>query len=134
MTAGRYLFARLLIVSRSQRHIDFAQTLGQYELSVVPRSMFAYDGTMNLCSANTKLMTFMKSVIQAPIEDKPSIKSTSEFGVAVVDEMAELQAMAKPPTVRTCENFGNAVVTKMQSKYWHWEEVHIFLIHTQQTL
>ena len=52
----------------------------------------------------------MKSVIQAPIEDKPSIKSTSEFSVVVVDGMAELQAIAKPPTVRTCENLGNALM------------------------
>ena len=112
LTADRSLFARLLLVSRSQRHVDFAKTLGQYELSVVPRSIFAYDGTMNLCSAKSKLMTILKSVIQAPMEDKPYITSTSEFSVAVVDKMTELEAMGKPPTVRTCEDLGNAFVTK----------------------
>ena len=89
LTADQSLFARLLLVSRSQRHVDLANILGQYELSVVPRSMFAYDGTMNLCSAKSKLMTILKSVIQASMEDKPSVMSTSEFSVAVVDGMAE---------------------------------------------
>ena len=44
--ADRNLFARLLIVTRSQRDVDLAETIGIYEMSTVPRSMFAYDGTM----------------------------------------------------------------------------------------
>jgi len=58
----RSLFTRLLILTRSQWEVDLADILGKYELSAVPRSMIAYDGTMHLCSSKSSLLTILKTL------------------------------------------------------------------------
>lgn len=44
------LFARMMMVCKARPEIDIKETVGEYEFSVVPRSMFAADGTMLHCS------------------------------------------------------------------------------------
>ena len=39
---------RLLIASRTRPDIDLPRYLGMYEFSVVPRSLFTTDGTLNV--------------------------------------------------------------------------------------
>ena len=48
LKADRSLFTRLLVVSRSRPDINLKESLGTYEFSAVPRSMFALDGTQLL--------------------------------------------------------------------------------------
>jgi len=57
----RSLFSSLMVAGMSTRKpdIDFKEAIGQYEFSVVPRSMFAQDGTMLHCSAKRALMTIL---------------------------------------------------------------------------
>ena len=47
---GRNLFVRLMMVAKSRPEIDIIEAIGQHEFSVVPRSLFANDGTMFHCS------------------------------------------------------------------------------------
>ena len=46
----RGIFARMLIVANSRPEISLEGTIGTYELSVVPRALFAADGSMNHCT------------------------------------------------------------------------------------
>ena len=112
LSADRSLFARLLVVTRSQRQVDLSETLGIYELSVVPRSMFASDGTMLLCQGKSELMHILKE------KDKPTTKSAGEqnladmvssFSVVIVDGIAELQAIEKTKVVKTCQDMSRLV-------------------------
>ena len=52
----RGLFARMLIVANSRPEISLEDTIGKYELSVVPRALFAADGSMHHCSEKSQLM------------------------------------------------------------------------------
>ena len=52
----RSLFARMMMVCRSRTEIDLKETVGIYEFAVVPRSMFAPDGSMLQCTAKSTLM------------------------------------------------------------------------------
>jgi hypothetical protein len=47
LSADRALFGRMIIAGKSRPEIDLLETIGAYELSVVPRSLFDLDGTMH---------------------------------------------------------------------------------------
>lgn len=55
---GRCL-ARLMVICKSRPEIDINEAVGVYELSVVPRSMFAADGNRLHCSAKSALMSIL---------------------------------------------------------------------------
>ena len=47
ITKDQKLLNRLIMLCRSRQDIDIKECIGKYELSVVPRSLFARDGSMN---------------------------------------------------------------------------------------
>ena len=51
------LFARLSVIARSQREIDLQHVIGTYELSCLPRSLFAADGSLLPSTDKSKLMS-----------------------------------------------------------------------------
>ena len=53
----RGLFARIVAKSRTDIHLQ--ECLSTYELSIVPRSLFAADNTMLHCSVKSKLMDIL---------------------------------------------------------------------------
>ena len=122
-------------MTRSQIDVDLAETLGTYELSCVPRSMFAYDGSMNLCSAKSKLMTILKNLTE-PSPDSQNVSTPQlSFCVAVVDAMAEVQALDKSADMKTCAHLGSSFTLKMLSKYGHFDEVHfVFDSYTKESI
>ena len=61
LSADRALFGRMIIACRSRPEIDLLETIGTYELSVVPRSLFALNGTMHHVS---ELMYILSNVCE----------------------------------------------------------------------
>ena len=94
----RSLFARLMMVAKSRPETDIKEAIGQHEFSVVPRSLFANDGTMLHCSLKSALMGILEKI------DESSYTSTADnsvgiptttMKVAIIDGMAELQTLDK---------------------------------------
>ena len=56
----RSLFARMMMVCRSRPEINIEESIGMYEFSLVPRSLFAADGTMLHCSNKSALMSLIE--------------------------------------------------------------------------
>ena len=56
----RPLFALVMMVYKSRPEIDVKETVGQYEFSIVPRSLFAADGTMLHCASKSNPMSILK--------------------------------------------------------------------------
>ena len=56
----RDMFARMLIVANSSPQISLENTKGTYELSVVPRALFAADGPMHHCSEKSQLVAILE--------------------------------------------------------------------------
>ena len=52
----RCLFARIIMVCKSRTEINIAEAVEVYEFSLVPRSLFASDGSMLRCSTKSALM------------------------------------------------------------------------------
>ena len=118
----RALFARLLVVSKT-RDIDLQHNVGLYEFSVVPRALFAPDGSLLHMSSKSELIHILSSLpADSNVDDTERLSlSTLEenvlprqenyysadllkrrLNVAIVDGMADLQRMDKPEWVRTC--------------------------------
>ena len=145
----RALFARLLVVSKA-RQIDLKYNLGKYEFSVVPRALFAPDGSLHHMENKSELMKILESlpkdksyqeteVIHSasdslPGNDSlsstvPDVDTSSEADtyqkVAVVDGMADLQALDKPEYVKTCLQLADHFIERFWEKYETYDEVHL---------
>ncbi|KAK3729253.1 hypothetical protein QZH41_000226 [Actinostola sp. cb2023] len=120
-----------MVVCKSRPDIDIKEAIGQYEFSVVPRSLFAAgDGTMLHCSAKSALMTILVK-LGGELEQRPTtgprnsvhermdVEPSSQLRVAVVDAMAELQSLDKPDAIKDClqlaEHFSSRITRKYQS-------------------
>ena len=117
----RSLFARLLVVCRTRPEIDLKETIGIYELSVVPRSLFAADGTMLRCSRKSALMPILEKLPSAASNGE-GINSTpvptgSQMKVIIIDGMAELQCLDKPEWIHNCAQLAQHFIDTLEQKY-----------------
>ena len=107
----RSLFACMMMVCKTWPEIDIKETVGQYEFSIVPRSLFAVLGTMLHCSSKSNLMNILEK-----LNDNRRVASPNEdqVQVAIVDGMAEVQSLDKPEWIKNCtqlaEQFSNRVL------------------------
>ena len=103
----RSLFVKLMAVCKSRPEINIKEVIGQYEFSVAPRSLFAPDGTMLHCSAESALMTILVKLggessqrtttgPQISANESINMEPSSQMRVAVADAMTELQSLGKP--------------------------------------
>ena len=103
----RSLFAKLMAVCKSRPEINIKEVIGQYEFSVAPRSLFAPDGKMLHCSAESALMTILVQLggessqrtttgPQISANESVNMEPSSKMRVAVADAMTELQSLGKP--------------------------------------
>ena len=128
----RSLFARLLLVAKSRPDINLEEAVGQHELSVVPRSLFAADGQMLHCPAKSILMTILADL---PIlvgvghkvqqHDVSLDQEVGSYRVALIDGMAEVQALTKPDWIRTCSHLADHFSSHILDKYREMDEIHI---------
>ena len=134
----RNLFARMLLVSKSRPDINVAETVGKYELSVVPRSMFAADGSMLHCQKKSTLMTILEEL---PDQNEPSEQNEgrsdaieqnsannmedSGTKVALVDAMAEVQSLDKPEQIKNCNQLAEHFVNRILNRYKDADEIRL---------
>ena len=120
----RNLFARMLLVSKSRKEIDLAETIGKHELSVVPRALFTPDGTMLHCRVKSDLMAILEQLPEQVISTNHSVEK-NEVKVILVDAMAEVQAFGKPDHVHTCGELADVFTSRMLERYRHVDELHL---------
>jgi len=133
LTNDRSLFARLMIVTRSKRDLDLREILGKYELCAVPRSLFTNDSIMHQCPMKSKLIHILQSLaVNNEEEQLPSPVLGAGFTVAVVDGMAELQALVKPSFVRNVSDLATIFVQRIERKYRQYDDFHIVFDSYQQ--
>ncbi|CAH3164811.1 unnamed protein product, partial [Porites lobata] len=110
----RNLFARLAMVCKSRPEIDIQEAVGLYEFTVVPRSLFARDGTMLHCSCKSALMHILEKA-GGPSTNTQEI--TAGFKVAIVDGMAEVQSLDKPEWIKNCRDLAEHFTNRLLVKY-----------------
>ncbi|CAH3178932.1 unnamed protein product [Porites lobata] len=108
------LFSRMMMVGKSRREVDIKETVGQYEFSIVPRSLLAADGTMLHCASKSNLMSILEKLNDSRNNRRVAGPNEDQMKVAIVDGMAEVQSLDKPEGIRNCaqlaEHFSNRVM------------------------
>jgi len=117
----RALFARMLVVSKA-RDIDLKQVVGTYELSVVPRALFAADGSLLHAASKSDLMSILESLPKdIQVYDTPADSKS----VAIIDGMADLQSLNKPEWISNCADLANHFIERHWQRYSEYDEVHL---------
>ena len=62
-SADRAYFGRMLVIGKSRKDINFKNVIGKYELSVIPWSVSAQDGTMLHCLCKSALQDILVDYI-----------------------------------------------------------------------
>ena len=109
----RSLFARMMMVCKSRPQIDIKEPVGQYEFSIVPRSLFAAGTMLHFASKSN-----LKSILEKLNDNRNNMRvagpNEDQMKVAIVDGMAEVQSLDKPEWIRNCaqlaEHFSNRVM------------------------
>ena len=95
LKADRGLFARIAANSRPDTHLQ--ECLSNYELSKVPRLLFAADETMLYCSAKSKLMDILEKMSSAETSEiAPPDTLQPNRCVMIIHTMDDVQSMDKP--------------------------------------
>ena len=133
----RKLFTRMLLLSKSRSNIDLEEAVGSHELSVVPRSMFAADGTMLHCSSKSSLMSVLEkltkkgdSVPDTNEEIHDSVReeqegTPQEVKVAILDDTAQVQSLDKPDYITYCIQLANHFTSRILARYGDADEIHL---------
>ena len=101
----RSLFARMLIVARSRPEMNLKESIGQHEFTSLPRALSTVSGELLPCTDKSKLMAVLEDLpnkIIVDLQPEDDIIPLTTRKATVIDGMAIVQAMGKPPWVKTC--------------------------------
>jgi hypothetical protein len=76
------LFARMMVVCTSRPDINLQEAIGTYKLSIVPRSMYAADGTILRCAMKINHMHILE---QLHADVAPTTITDTDGDIAEVD-------------------------------------------------
>lgn len=115
----RELIGRCLIISQSRPMLlpKLEETIGTHEMSVMPRSMFAPDGTLLLATDKASVMHAVEaqpSASHSP-EPEPSV-SHPIASTYILDAMALLQAMKKTPGMKKIIHLKHAFINTIKRR------------------
>ena len=86
------------MVCKSRTEINIAEAVEVYEVSLVPRSLFASD-----CSTKSALINAIeKHVNRENSTTEYRVAPSMQGKVSIVEGMAELQSLDKPTWITTC--------------------------------
>ena len=94
------------------------ECLRNYELSILPSSLFAADGMMLHCSTKSKLVDILKKMSSAETSDvaPPDLTQPNKY-VAIINTIADVQSMDKPSWIKTCKDLSAHFIAFIQRKY-----------------
>jgi len=129
----RSLFARMLIVARSRPEINLKVSFGQHEFTSLPWTLFTVSGELIPCTDNSKLMAVLEALPNEaggylqPEHVTIDTVPLPPRKVIVIYGMAVVQAMGKPPWVKTCAQWADYLTATLDSKCSDYDEVHLVL-------
>lgn len=122
----RCLFARMMMVCKSRPEINIAEAVGVYEFSLVPRSLFASDGSMLHCPTKSALMNAIEKHVNPENSTTECRVAPSMQGkVSIVDGMAELQSLDKLTWITTCSQLAEHYINQLLQKCSESDEIHV---------
>jgi hypothetical protein len=124
----RDLLGRCLIIQRSRPELvpNLEIIIGTYELSSVPRSLCATDGSLNIPTDKASLLHALEPPKGQPCSDgndtsdRPTLKK-----VLIIDAMAVLQGITKTPAMLRLSDYLQIFIKRIEDMGSRYNEVHV---------
>ena len=123
----RRLMIRFIIASRKRPEMNLEKYIGDFEFSVVPRSLFTSDGKLLLETSKSAVMHEIKEAAQQT-EDSTREQQQEEFAipkVAIFDGMAVVNKIKLGPAVQNCQQLAQAFMEIVLSQATNAAEIRI---------
>ena len=107
----RQLLGRFLIIQRSRPELvpKIEKAIGEYEMTLIPRSLCAVDGSLHIPSDKSSLIHCIEKVQGQTMP--PTAESQIELPkVLIIDAMAVLQSMKKVSTTKKLSDLQDAFI------------------------
>ena len=100
----RELLGRFLIIQGSRPELvpKLEEIISEFEMSVIPRSICAVDGSLYIPGDKASLMHAIEGATGKPLDARSPVMTGHPSHVLVIDAMAVLQSMKK---LQQCSNF-----------------------------
>jgi len=106
----RSLMQRILVISQKRPQLDLPKLVGQYEFSIVPRSLFSFDGKLHPCTDKSKLI----HLIEERASNSAPADVSSKSKVVVFDGMALVNKLQITRETKTCLDLKNQFVSLLR--------------------
>ena len=96
--------------------------------SPLPRALFTVSGELLPCTDKSKLMAVLEDLpnkIIVDLQPEDDIIPLTTRKATVIDGMAIVQAMGKPPWVKTCAQWADHFIATLDSKCREYDEIHL---------
>ena len=128
-TSQDVVVVKMMLICKSRPESDIKEAVGTYEFRVVPRSMFAADGTMLHFPAKSALMHILEKVPSSTNEcrfvDQEEECREQRMRVSVINAMAEVQSLDKPEQIRNCSHLADHFICRIFEKYEDSDEIQL---------
>ena len=124
----RRLLTRFVMASRERPEVDLSKYLGQYEISVVPRSMFNSDGIVRIASDKSAIMHEIEKIIGNKnvinLQEDSEIERTIMF-----DGMGLVNRIKKSDNIKACKDFADVFVQRIMHESRSIQQVNLIFDH-----
>ena len=122
----RQLLGRFLIIQKSRPELvpKLEKAIGEYEMSMVPRSLCAVDGSLYIPADKASLMHAIEGA-EAQTMPSATQPQTQPSKVIIIDAMAVLQSMTKTPTTQKLSDLQEAFIKRIEFMMVGYSEGHV---------
>ena len=123
----RQLLGRFLIIQGSRPELvpRLEETISEFEMSVVPRSICAVDGSLYIPGDKASLMHVIEEAKGESLDSISPVLTGHPFRVLVIDAMAVLHSMKKTPMMIKIADFQAAFIKRIESLAYNYNQVHV---------
>ena len=140
----RQLLARFLVIQQS-RNLNLQDAIGSYEMSIIPRSLFANDGSLltpnkksaiislieklplphEICFQEAHNETTVSSVESYESSVDSTQRSSPQESIAIIDAMAIVQSLKKTPTMKKMSDLLLVFCKKIENRAKGYSETRV---------
>ena len=123
---GRKFMWRFLVALLSRPDIDLSYYLGEFELSIIPRSFFTVDGCLHKTTDKSVVASELRKFYTDENSCNESINDPSEEKVTIFDDMAIVNKINfKKSKIKTCADFAEVLVERILNESFGYDEVRV---------
>lgn len=106
----RGLLQRFIVISRSRPELDLKECIGTYEFGVLPRSLFASDGSLLLAYDKASILHHLEKLSSNPQMSHTDVETNQPpaYRVVIIDGMAVVNSVTKTDQMKTCQDFADS--------------------------